>query len=352
MDGYGIIYKAKSPSGKVYIGQTIKSLLDRRRKHISVAFRKSNKKTYNTKFYRALRKYNTKMDWEIIYANIPIINLNLLEIWNISKYNSFNNGYNGTLGGQGILTKESILRKKIKLSKSNKGCVPWIKGKKHTEITKNKISIANKGCIPWNKGKKLLEITKAKISENHARHMLGKHHSKETIVKMSGENNIMSKFTWKDVKNIRKLYSSGKYTHKCLGKKYNVCRQTIGQLISNETWKDEDYIPIESTRVKLSIKEAKEIRKMFLGMNYTRKKLSKIYNISLSNIYDIIKNKIWVDENYIIPEPKVTMDIVKAEEIRKIYKTGKYTQKQISDKYNINRSSVSHIINNKIWKNN
>ncbi len=112
MDGYGIIYKATSPSGKVYIGQTIHSLRFRKGKHSGKAnCKKSN--TYNTKFYKAIRKYGTnQFCWEVIYSDIIIEKLNKLEIKTIREYNSFNRGYNSTEGGVGCRHAMSEQNKK------------------------------------------------------------------------------------------------------------------------------------------------------------------------------------------------------------------------------------------------
>jgi len=46
----------------------------------------------------------------------------------------------------------------------------------------------------------------------------------------------------------------------------------------------------------------------------------------------------------------ITMEI--ANEIRELYKTGDYTQQELAEKFNISRSSISLIVNNKQWKTN
>lgn len=40
-----------------------------------------------------------------------------------------------------------------------------------------------------------------------------------------------------------------------------------------------------------------------------------------------------------------------ANEIRYLHSTGNYTQKELAEKCNINRVTISYIINNKIWVN-
>ena len=76
-------------------------------------------------------------------------------------------------------------------------------------------------------------------------------------------------------------------------------------------------------------------------------------------------NRIWNDGNY---EPSncdfVTSaencrnrrgqkikNIEMANEIRDLYKTGNYTQKELGEKYNVHQTVISLIISNKIWRN-
>ena len=46
---------------------------------------------------------------------------------------------------------------------------------------------------------------------------------------------------------------------------------------------------------------------------------------------------------------KITLGI--ANEIRDLWNTGNYIQQELADKYNLHRSTISLIINNKSWKN-
>ena len=47
---------------------------------------------------------------------------------------------------------------KFKNSGRKKGCIPWIKGKKHSKESIEKMRLSHIGKIPWNKGKKGLQI--------------------------------------------------------------------------------------------------------------------------------------------------------------------------------------------------
>jgi len=121
LDGYGVIYKATSPSGKVYIGQTIEMVSTRIKRHYADANR-SSCGNYKCKFYNALRKYGNKVTWECLLVVEDSL-LDDIEIEEISKYGSFVNGYNTTIGGQGKGTR----------------------GMRHSEESKRKMSKAHSG---------------------------------------------------------------------------------------------------------------------------------------------------------------------------------------------------------------
>ena len=123
---YGIIYLHKSPSGGIYVGQTIFSIDDRKKQHIEDANRGS---PYI--FHNSIRKYGidnfTSMIIAVAYSKEE---LNDLEIYYIEYYNSYyknddgtNNekGYNMTIGGEGsngyIYTDEDKLKLSLSLKK-------------------------------------------------------------------------------------------------------------------------------------------------------------------------------------------------------------------------------------------
>lgn len=96
----GIIYRVVNlKNNKVYIGQTIQKLEERKSKHYSVANNPNIKGYY---FQRALNKY-IEQDWE--WSILEKCDSNLLnerEIYWIKYYNSYKKGYNSTEGGAGI----------------------------------------------------------------------------------------------------------------------------------------------------------------------------------------------------------------------------------------------------------
>ena len=166
----GIIYKATSPSGKVYIGQTTCTLDKRKRGHFHKAFNK-NAVTYNTKFAKAIRKYGPDaFAWTILYDNTPQENLSKLEKKEVFEHNSYYEGYNSTRGGKGST------------------------------------------------GVKFSDEARKNISESKR-----------------GANNPKAKLNWIKVKQIRKLFKQGKRAP-YLSKRFKVSRGAIYDITKNKTW--------------------------------------------------------------------------------------------------------------------
>jgi len=130
------IYKATNKiNGKVYIGFD-SSWPNRLIDH------KNNYSKKNFKFYQAIRKYGwDNFEWETIYQSKDGEHcLKNMESNFIEQYDSFKNGYNSTLGGEGTLGWAKIIteetRKKMSLGQL---------GKKMNEDIRKKISNTLKG---------------------------------------------------------------------------------------------------------------------------------------------------------------------------------------------------------------
>ena len=129
------IYKATNiVNNKVYIG--FDSNWPKR-----MINHKTRSKNNQAKFYDAIRKYGwDNFVWEPIYQSL---NLNhtkdFMETFFIKEYDSFNNGYNATLGGEGscghIKSKETQDRINNKLRGKSK---PENFGKIISEALRNK----------------------------------------------------------------------------------------------------------------------------------------------------------------------------------------------------------------------
>jgi group I intron endonuclease len=169
----GTIYKLTSPSNKCYIGQTI-NLVERKR-----TLYNPNKYYSGHRLDNAIKKYGIEnFQYEIIIQIVESSKeklrekLDELEKFYIEKYDSYNNGYNMTVGGSGsngcFQTEES----KRKISEKAKGRKGSMLGRHLTEEQKNKIS----------------NFAKTRTGEKNP--FYGKTHSEETKLKIGKANSI------------------------------------------------------------------------------------------------------------------------------------------------------------------
>ena len=110
----GFIYKITNTiNGKSYIGQTIQNVKERFYQHCAT---KCSKAVSNMAIHRAIKKYGKSNFTVEVIEEIDSANLNDRERYWIRYYDSYNNGYSSTEGGQdGMklfknLDTESIVR--------------------------------------------------------------------------------------------------------------------------------------------------------------------------------------------------------------------------------------------------
>ena len=110
----GFIYKITNKvNGKSYIGQTIQSVKERFYQHCAT---KCSQAILNMVIHKAINKYGKSNFTIEVIEEVESTNLNDRERYWIRYYDSYNNGYNSTEGGQdGIklfknLDTESIIR--------------------------------------------------------------------------------------------------------------------------------------------------------------------------------------------------------------------------------------------------
>lgn len=209
---------------------------------------------------------------------------------------------------------------------------------------------------------------------------------------ISKENCPSAKLKLTDVNEIREKYFSGNYSSKILAKEYNITNQNILSIIKNKTWKieytDEMKKKLDNSikyniehhscnrknsySLKLNWEIISEIRKAYFNGNISSKMLAVKYGISSTTVIKIIHNRIWkieyTEEMYNkIKEitknngkiltthcgeesklSKITWKI--AFEIREKYFSGNYTQTKLSKEYNLTRSIINGVLNNRFWK--
>jgi len=157
-----LIYRALSPTNKSYIGYTSKSLQERIYFHLDQANNK-NRPEYYRPFKKALRKYKDKIVWTVLDITNTIENAHNLEKHYIEIYKSYKNGYNASLGGEGVNRRstEDI----INSAKKHKSVKSWIE-----EDPSARVLATNIGKNFYNKCTEHMEkhliLTKDVILEN------------------------------------------------------------------------------------------------------------------------------------------------------------------------------------------
>jgi len=146
----GIIYKATSTNGKIYIGQTRKTLRKRKSNHKFQSLKEDRRTPFQTAL---LCEGFDSFQWEQIDTAETQAELDVKEkIW-IEFYDSMNpaKGYNHQDGGKKCTLSAETLKKfsEVKIGERNN-----MFGRHHTPETLKKMSEALKGRASVMKGKK------------------------------------------------------------------------------------------------------------------------------------------------------------------------------------------------------
>lgn len=210
-----LVYKILNPiNQKCYIGITSTSLKKRINGHL-----KDMRQGSQSAIHRAIRKYGiNSFDISIISDNAKSWkDLCKQEKFFIAKYNSYNNGYNSTIGGDGNYGYKPTEETKQKQSKA-------LKGRKKPPRTKEwceKISKANKG-------KKLSKETREKISKGNKGKKLSKDHIKRFVEGRSVTNGDKKIYTFFN----KKLGIQEQCTRVELCKKYNISSGSVSRIVN------------------------------------------------------------------------------------------------------------------------
>jgi len=192
-----IIYKATNKTNGIsYIGQTVQKLEERIKRHLN------GRKTY---FCNALKKYGVdRFEWIILEECDSKEQMDEMEFHYIKQYDTYDNGYNLTYGGDsGTLGYTHTEKTKEKMRKP-----------KSMEHRRNLSKAAKNRKMSKKEREHLSEIFSGKGNP-----MYGKKHSIESIQKMSEK----SKERFSDVKNVP-MYGRTGEKNPCFNK-------------SNNTWK-------------------------------------------------------------------------------------------------------------------
>ena len=142
-------------NGKRYVGQSV----DIGKRWDSHRYELNKNNHHNQYLQRSWNKYGEKSFEFTLLEQCDKSLLDLKESYWVEYYDSFNNGYNMTEGGEANPMSYACLRKKV--SKGIKGNQHWL-GKHHKEESKKKIGDAHRG-------KFVSEETRRKLSKSASR---------------------------------------------------------------------------------------------------------------------------------------------------------------------------------------
>ena len=210
-------------NGKSYIGFT---------NNINKRFREHKRlyKTSNFPIYRAMRKYTIEnFEFSIIYQSKDKEHtLCCMESYFIEKYNAFTEGYNCTLGGEGM-----------------SGHIPWNKGIKtgsQSHETKQKKSETQKKII----SRMTPEIRKVKYgSKKEKNGMFGKTHSD---IAKEKQRSVNIKYNYEVFLNSGEILYTNNLKQFCADNGYNV--GGIHYLITGKCKRHKNIIKIIKSEIK------------------------------------------------------------------------------------------------------
>lgn len=205
-----IIYKIENKiNGKVYIGQTVKSLNHRKNQHI-----KSAERGGIYMIQKAIRKYGAdNFEWSIICETDSFSKLNVLEKFYIAAYKKMTDVYNMTDGRDGALGRKMTESGRKKIGEANSRRIV-------KESSRKKMSEKKKNKPTWNKGKKYSDEYKKKLSEIR-----------------KGELNAKAILNEQQVLIIKYITSRNLLTLKEIANFFGVSSSAISDIKKNRNWK-------------------------------------------------------------------------------------------------------------------
>lgn len=280
------IYKiVQISTGIVYIGQTKMKFIKRYWHH---RWKLKHNNHDNKYLQNTWNKYGENdFKFEVIHILKEHENLDELEIMYISKYDSYNNGFNLTTGGDG--KNNCPMSEKAKKIVGMKNRIHNM-GKKHTEKTK----------IQMSKSSQHRKLTSEQI-EKLKQSRLEKGFSNESKQKMSkshlGSNNAVSVINEVQAKNIKiKLIKGERMIN--ISKELNINYAIIKSILQCKVWKQiyvegwDEFIVKYNNKKKniLSDNQVIEIR-LLLKNGYTAEQIADRCNIGTSVVYGIKQNR-------------------------------------------------------------
>jgi predicted DNA-binding protein YlxM (UPF0122 family) len=115
-------------------------------------------------------------------------------------------------------------------------------------------------------------------------------------IRTTGERNVNSKISDKDVLIIRELYRNNKIKFKEIQQKFDMSRRAVENMLKGKSYAHLPFaIPLRrqsSSSRPLNKRKAEIIRTLYATNNYTQVALGKKFSVSRSTIRDILINRI------------------------------------------------------------
>lgn len=212
-----IIYKVTNKvNGKVYIGQTIRTLEQRKWQHLDAA-----KNGCKTHFYNAIRKYGEEnFVFEIIDEASSVSELNELERYYIAKFDTIKNGYNMVDGGNNnVMFLDDVKQKHLESMRSaetrakiSKTLKQYRKEHPWTEEQKRKFAeskYGNKNFAGYHLTPEHREAINKKLRKkvhciDENKNVIAKFNSVRDAAKWWWQNGYEDRKSWDDIQNIIK----------------------------------------------------------------------------------------------------------------------------------------------------
>lgn len=228
-----IIYKLTSPSGKCYIGKTKSDMETRWNQHLhhwrNTALSEAKRPT---RLHHAFNKYPPDQWTREVIAECTEETITLREIELIAENNSYTDGYNMTLGGEGLSGMDFPEIQRRNMSEARKAFFRTEAGLKWKKELSDRLTANNprkKGDIGYTKGMKMpprseeyraklsQSLTGREFSEEHRKN-IGKAHKGRTLTeehrKKIGQGLIGHKQSDHQKETVRaKMSASWEVTH-------------------------------------------------------------------------------------------------------------------------------------------
>lgn len=109
---------------------------------------------------------------------------------------------------------------------------------------------------------------------------------------LKGPESPRSYLSWDKINKIREIWSTDEYTMNQIGDMFNCSGTMVRNIVRNKTYVDENYTPpnLKSKSFKYSEEDVEGVRQMKKD-GATFKDISNKYNISQSQMYNIINNR-------------------------------------------------------------